>query len=1318
MRFIRVTMYVALVAVIASCATSEETIPQERSYSSTEEITELIIDLPAADQAENRWIFSELVALGPSGLHSLANMLVAPGNGDDTQARYAINGISKYVSASGAESGRTMVENTLIEELKRGHQAWVKVFLMEQLELVGSDKSVPVLQSFIGDNQLNEAAVHALRVINSTRAHQALVEAVSDTEEGNRTVVIKALGDMEVTGIARELLPYASSDDFKTRKVTLYALAQSGDPEAEESLVSAMDTSGEYQQIEAERYYLLFANRLAEEGNTEESSAISRDILAGDYSSEVQSSALTLLAENEGEEALDDLIQAAENSDSWLRSKALTLFEENSDWPIPERWTEGLDEFSAAVQADIIAMIGRSDRSTVSTLSTFLGNDELPVRIAAAQAIAISGEEREALDVLFEAMAEAQEPQEITALKNALLQLPTQPLVAQTAEVLSSASESVRVSLIEILAERRADQHLNTVLHQLESSDDPVRMAVLQSLKNIAEPDDLPRLIDLMKEVKNKKERNVVQEAVVSISGEIPESGKRAGAVLDALQEFPDSQKPYLLNTLPQIGGEEALDAVVKEIESANDSIQQAAISALSDWPEASALSPLRDVFENTPESMRRKVLEGYLRLVEQSKYSVEDKVEMLNDILAETSATEEKNTVISGFAELESPEALKAVAVHFDDENENVKERSLWAAAQILSASDEDTGKELSLIEATTSRENRDKIEQYIGQIESGRGEENNFTTLFNGEDLTGWTGDKDAYTVNNGQIISNDGAAGNLFTEEEYSNFILLFEFKLTPGANNGLAIRSPQEGNPAYEAMELQILDNTAEKYAELEPYQFHGSVYGIAPAERGYLNPVGEWNTQEVIADGSQITVKVNGETITEVDLADIDTSATMDEQAHPGLLRETGHIGFLGHGDEVAFRDIRIQDLDVYYPDYSSGSDNGEGMNQPPEGYSALFNGENLEGWKGLVGNPESRAEMSEEELAEKQEEADTEMREHWSVRDGVLFFDGEGHSLVTEKKYKDFEMMVDWKIKPGGDSGIYLRGSPQVQIWDITEWPQGSGGLYNNEEHPSEPLAAADNSIGEWNNMRVKMRGENVTVHLNDELVVDDVVLENFWDRDKPIYPEGQIELQAHNTELNFKNVFIREIPRPTLLFNGEDLTGWQPAGDDTGEWHADDGLLYTEGGGGWLSTTETYDDFKLELEYRLPEGGNSGIFLRAPGEGNPAYEGLEIQLLDDNSEQYTELDPWQYTGSIYDVKAPSKRVNTEAGQWQKMEVVAEGPDLKVKLNDEAIMNTSLVNFMDRVDEHPGLKRRSGYIGLQNHNSRVEFRDITITEIK
>jgi lysophospholipase L1-like esterase len=195
---------------------------------------------------------------------------------------------------------------------------------------------------------------------------------------------------------------------------------------------------------------------------------------------------------------------------------------------------------------------------------------------------------------------------------------------------------------------------------------------------------------------------------------------------------------------------------------------------------------------------------------------------------------------------------------------------------------------------------------------------------------------------------------------------------------------------------------------------------------------------------------------------------------------------------------------------------------------PPDGFVALFNGRDLSGWKGLVKDPPARARMTPQQLAAEQSAADQRMRAHWTVTDGVLTFDGHGENLCTAADYADFELVVDWKIELGGDSGIYLRGSPQVQIWDN---PLGSGGLYNNQHHTSRPLIVADNPPGQWNTFRIFMLGQRVTVYLNGLLVVDRVPLENYWERDRPIYTRGAIELQSHSTPLSFRNIFIRELP-------------------------------------------------------------------------------------------------------------------------------------------------------------------------------------------
>jgi hypothetical protein len=200
------------------------------------------------------------------------------------------------------------------------------------------------------------------------------------------------------------------------------------------------------------------------------------------------------------------------------------------------------------------------------------------------------------------------------------------------------------------------------------------------------------------------------------------------------------------------------------------------------------------------------------------------------------------------------------------------------------------------------------------IGLTEEEKAE--GFVSLFNGRNLDGWQGNKTDYYAENGELVVNPkrGGHGNLYTGKEYSDFIFRFEFQLTPGANNGLGVRAPLEGDAAYAGMELQILDNTAPIYANLHEYQYHGSVYGVIPAKRGFQNPVGDWNYQEVILKGNDIKITLNGEVILEGNLEEVSKNGTLDGKPHPGLDREKGYIGFLGHGSPLKFRNIRIKDL--------------------------------------------------------------------------------------------------------------------------------------------------------------------------------------------------------------------------------------------------------------------------------------------------------------------------------------------------------------------------------------------------------------------
>ena len=213
-------------------------------------------------------------------------------------------------------------------------------------------------------------------------------------------------------------------------------------------------------------------------------------------------------------------------------------------------------------------------------------------------------------------------------------------------------------------------------------------------------------------------------------------------------------------------------------------------------------------------------------------------------------------------------------------------------------------------------------------------------------------------------------------------------------------------------------------------------------------------------------------------------------------------------------------------------------------NKAPDGFVRLFDGKTLENWKGLLhkpyDKPHKRSGLDAKKLAELQSKADESMRKHWSITDaGELYFDGKGHSLATNKKYGNFEFHVSWKLSPNGDSGVYLRGLPQVQIWDPSNVKahkhgadKGSGGLWNNPKNLGKfPLVKADKPIGEWNKFVIRMVGDQVTIHLNDKLIIDKQPLKNLWQKGKPIPAKEQIELQCHGDPVWFKNIYIKELP-------------------------------------------------------------------------------------------------------------------------------------------------------------------------------------------
>lgn len=411
---------------------------------------------------------------------------------------------------------------------------------------------------------------------------------------------------------------------------------------------------------------------------------------------------------------------------------------------------------------------------------------------------------------------------------------------------------------------------------------------------------------------------------------------------------------------------------------------------------------------------------------------------------------------------------------------------------------------------------------------------------------------------------------------------------------------------------------------------------------------------------------------------------------------------------------------------------------------PPPGFKALFNGKDLTGWRGgdtfdhrkyLALSPEKRAEQDAKWTAE--------MKSHWSVEGDELVNDGHGKYATTESDYGDFEFLIEYKTVPKADSGIYLRGVPQVQIWDHTNpnefkngGDKGSGGLWNNSRGAAgkDPLVLADKPFGQWNSFRILMVGSRVSVWLNQQLVVDHAILENFYDRQTPIPTRGPIELQTHGGEIRWRNIFLREIGGDEAnrilaskgeqgfkpVFNGRDFTGWD---GELNNYEVIDGAIRCKPQkGGNIFTKENYGDFAARLEFKLPPGGNNGLAIRYPGQGNPSSVAMcELQVLDDNYEKATgeKIDPRQAHGSAYGMAAAARGFQRPIGQWNFQEVTVQGSKIKVELNGFLILNTDLADVKETMggSAHPGKDRKEGYFGFAGHNDPVAFREIRLKRL-
>jgi HEAT repeat protein len=891
-------------------------------------VSALLERFPAETPAKKEALCAEVLTLGPGAVGEVCARVLPPGKGDDSGARFAVNGLAVHVMRPGAEAERVLFVRALLDSLARAQDKNVAAFFLSQVQLAGKQESVRPLEKYLLDETLAGPAAAALLAIGGPSSTQAILKALDKAPRNARLALVQSLGVARGREAVKKILPFADSADEGLRQAALFALANIGDPAAGPVLSRSRVAAPYRERAGAPSLYLLYARRLVESGRKAEGLEAARAVLESyrqPGESQHASAALALVVSTVGAPALPDLLAAAGSPDRALRGSALALAESIPGTEATLRWVEKAGTSPPDVRADVVAMLGqRGDAAALPFVRESLRCADEVVRLAAIPAATRLGGPSVLPDLLplFATAGAA----ETAALKAALLGYPAPLVVPEAVRLLDSTPLPAKAALVEVLGEKGARDEIERVYRLAEDADPVLREAALRALAGLAGDGDLPRLVSMLEKATESDTVVRLREAIAATVLRNPDPERRADGLLALLKSTTSAGKIEILKVLPRIGGAGPLRAVVEETASADPEVQSAAVGALSRWPDYAAAEELLRLASTTKSrDQLRTALQGYARLVSRSTLPTAKKIAAFEQALALPGDDADKNGVLAGIAAVREPESLRLLARCLD------------------------------------------------------------------------------------------------------------------RPGLRDAAA---------------AALLDLASRQSPEEPWLSGHEAYSALRRVEASLTEPAAKARAGQVILE----------------------------------RLRQGGFV--------------------------------------------PIFDGRSLEGWKGLVADPPARAKMPAADLARAQAEADERMRAHWTVVDGVLAFDGKGESLCTTSDYADFELLADWKIEKGGDSGIYLRGSPQVQIWDADLDPVGSGGLFNNKKGPSQPSEKADNPVGEWNAFRILMIADRVTVYLNDERVVDDTVLENYWARDEPIYPSGQIELQAHGNPLWFRNLFIRVIPR------------------------------------------------------------------------------------------------------------------------------------------------------------------------------------------
>lgn len=929
-------IYLALGLLLIPFGTLQAQYPANRTPKTI--VADVLAQMPARDAEQFQTQMGDLASAGEESVLLLTAMMNPPDEGNNSRVEYALSGLSHYVTQEGREADRIAVSGAYVKALDMTGERETKAFIIRQLEIAGGPEAVVKLSSYLNDERLSGPSSRALASIgkSSVEARDALLTGLGQvTQDESRKNIVNAVAELGLSDAEPKLLEMLRSNpDRELESVLLYALGRCGGRASLEYLSAAI-TSGAEKNQSADSY-ITIVRRMAGQGYIKDAQKAAKSLDKAATNADclhVHEAAAELQMAAKPAGALKMVREALKDDDRDYRCAVLGFASDYAD----ERFYRGLvktyGKAPADTRIDIMNWLAQecADSDKQRFIAAFgiapFGNDlsgsDFALKSSAAALVSRIGG-----GVAVESLANMLESNDAqtVALAEKLLNTVAGDISQSVAAIIPSASDAGKAAALRLLGNRRSSAYFAVAAEQANNGSPEVKAVAFSTLKNVATAENLPALY-IMLETGDPKTIAPLQQAIASVIKGMP-SGEQLGLVTSRMQQASRQQQYLYYPILTATGDPESLKIVTAKFSEESGAAKDAAFQALVDWKGEEAAGLLLNVCKDPSASVYfDRALERYIRLASDPSLAGEKRRTMLSNALEVAKTDEHKNIILRNLGRTNSRQAMLLAGEYLN--RPALQQAAAGAVMNIALNNKRFTGDEvkvllekvIEVLDNPDADYQKEAIRKHLAESPkpfelSAQEKKEGFRILFDGTDMRNWTGNTVDYIIEDGCISLDPKGrhGGNLYTKEEFSNFVYRFDFQLTPAANNGVGIRTPMGTDAAYHGMEIQILDHDNPAYRNITPLQVHGSVYGIIGAERGHLKPVGEWNEEEIMADGDHIKVTLNGVVILDGNIRDATAHGTADGHEHPGLFNKKGHIGFLGHGSPVKFRNIRIREL--------------------------------------------------------------------------------------------------------------------------------------------------------------------------------------------------------------------------------------------------------------------------------------------------------------------------------------------------------------------------------------------------------------------